>query len=230
MKVLKLKVYQQFANYRKPFSYNFIDTYPLPTYSHIRGWIHRVLQAKEYIPISISIQGTYENIVYDLQTFYKFDRKRNTEEEIFLPEYNKSLVRSPFYVANLQDVYLTIHINMPFEFLSKIETNIYDVFPSIGRHEDIVRIDEIKFIEVEKKNIGFDFYKIKYPIYLKKETAEKYKLIGINYRLPFKYKIEQDLRYFEKIDVVYVEEGTLFEEAILDSEGDLVELVGDFNG
>ncbi len=66
MKVLKLKVYQQFANYRKPLSYSFIDTFPLPTYSNIRGWIHRILQAQEYIPLSISIQGTYESIVYDL--------------------------------------------------------------------------------------------------------------------------------------------------------------------
>ncbi|ACI19854.1 type I-B CRISPR-associated protein Cas5b [Dictyoglomus thermophilum] len=231
MKVLKLKVYQQFANYRKPLSYSFIDTFPLPTYSNIRGWIHRILQAQEYIPLSISIQGTYESIVYDLQTFYKFDRPRPEKKDlIFLPEYKKTIVKSPFYVANLQNVSLILHINMEYSLLEKIKTMLLDTFPSIGRHEDMARIDKIDFVEVKRKDIGIDFYKIKYPIYLKKETADKYNLIGINFKIPFKYRIEENLRYFEKIDVVYIEEGTLFGEVILDSEGDLVELVGDFPG
>ncbi|HOJ93466.1 MAG TPA: type I-B CRISPR-associated protein Cas5b [Dictyoglomaceae bacterium] len=230
MQVLKLKLYQQFANYRKPLSYNFVDTFPLPTYSHIKGWIHKILQAGDYIPISISIQGFYESVVYDLQTFYKFDRIRKEKEGIILSEYNKSLIKSPFYVANLYNVSLILHINMAYEYLKKIETMVFDTFPAIGRYEDIARIDEINFVDIEKKETGLDFYKIRNPIYLKQETADRYKLIGINFRIPFKYTIKNDLRYFEKIDTVYVEEGTLFGEIIIDSEGDLVELVGDYNG
>ncbi|MBC7320108.1 CRISPR-associated protein Cas5, partial [bacterium] len=67
MKALKIKAYQLLANYRKPMSYNFWDTYPLPSLSTIKGWFHRVIEATSYIPIHICIQGTPNSIVYDLQ-------------------------------------------------------------------------------------------------------------------------------------------------------------------
>ncbi|MCS7232052.1 MAG: type I-B CRISPR-associated protein Cas5b [Elusimicrobiota bacterium] len=227
MRLLKVKVFQLTANYRKPLSYNFLDTFPLPTYSNIRGWIHNILEAREYIPLSISIQGYHESIFYDLQTFYKFDRPEK-ERGIELPEFDRSVKKSPFYVATLYNINLILHIAMEYIFLEKIIEKIYDKYPSIGRYEDIARIDYINMVTIEKKNLGFEFYKIKYPIYLRKETAQRYKLIGINYRLPFKYEINQDIRYFNKIDVVYVEEGSLYGDIVLDSEGDLVELVGDY--
>uniref|UniRef100_A0A7C3RWM5 Type I-B CRISPR-associated protein Cas5 n=1 Tax=Dictyoglomus thermophilum TaxID=14 RepID=A0A7C3RWM5_DICTH len=226
MKVLKLKLFQQIANYRKPLSYNFIDTFPLPTYSNVRGWIHNILGAKEYIPMSISIQGIHESIFYDLQTFYKFDDP-DKERGTIIPEIRKSVKKSPFYVATLYNVSLIIHISMKSEYLEIIKKNIYNTIPILGRFEDLVRIDEIKMVSVIEKDVDF-VYEIKYPIYLKKETVQKNYLVGINYRLPFKYDINQGLRYFELVDAVYVECGTFIDKVFEDEEGDIVELVGDY--
>jgi CRISPR-associated protein Cas5t len=226
MKVLKLKLFQQIANYRKPLSYNFIDTFPLPTYSNVRGWIHRILEAKEYIPMSISIQGTHESIFYDLQTLYKFDDP-NKEKSSIIPEIKRSVKRSPFYVATLYNISLIIHIFMRSDLLEAIKRNIFNIVPVLGRFEDLVRIDDIKIVSVIEKDVDF-VYGIKYPIYLKKQTAQKNNLVGINYRIPFKYEINQGLRYFNMVDIVYVESGSFMDKVFEDEEEDIVELVGDY--
>ncbi|MGC8870277.1 MAG: type I-B CRISPR-associated protein Cas5b [Brevinematia bacterium] len=226
MRALKLRIFQQIANYRKPLSYNFVDTFPLPTYSNIRGWIHSILGLKNYTPISVSIQGSHDGVFYDLQTFFKFDRPEE-ERGIVIPELKKSVKKSPFYVANLYNVSLIIHISMDKKYLEEIPKRIFDAFPSIGRYEDLVRIDEIKMVELEEKKSSLNI-RIKCPIYFKKETAQRNLLKGLNFRIPFKYEIIEGLRYFKKIDVVYVEEGVILSDITLDEENDLVELVGDY--
>ena len=81
MRLLRIKGYQLFANYRKPMSFNFWDTYPLPPLSTVRGWFHQVVGAKEYVPIAMSIQGKFQSVVHDLQTLVKFDRPSRTKEK-----------------------------------------------------------------------------------------------------------------------------------------------------
>jgi CRISPR-associated protein, Cas5t family len=50
MRVLRVKLYQEFACYRKPMTYGFWETYPLPPLSTVKGFFHYVVEAKEYIP------------------------------------------------------------------------------------------------------------------------------------------------------------------------------------
>lgn len=45
-KLLKIKLYQPFANFRKPFSYGIVDSYPLPPPSTVKGWLHNILGQK----------------------------------------------------------------------------------------------------------------------------------------------------------------------------------------
>src|SRR5690606_14436636 len=132
MEVLKIKAYQLFANYRKPLSYNFIDTYPLPPLSTVKGWFHSVIDANEYIPVSMSIQGKITSIVQDMQTLIKFDRKRSDKVQIIIPGFEKAFSKSPTYVANIFDIELNIYLAAEKQYLDKFMENIFTKdFPSL---------------------------------------------------------------------------------------------------
>ena len=235
MRVLKVRAHQLFANYRKPLSFGFIDTYPLPPLSTIRGWFHTVVGAKEYIPLSMCIQGGAEAVVYDLQTLIKFDRKERTKQGYPLLEgFGKTLSQTPTYVANLFDVELTLYILAPEEHLQVFRENLLTAeYPHIGRYEDVARIDSVELIEPEKRSFTpRKAHTIDYGIYLKKETACNCSLSGINYRQNFKYEVIKGLRYFTKVDVVYVDNGRIESGTHLfdpeeGKEGRIVELIGD---
>ncbi|MDW8095058.1 MAG: type I-B CRISPR-associated protein Cas5b [Caldimicrobium sp.] len=214
--ILRIKAYQEFACYRKPISYGFWESYPLPTISNIRGWFHRVIEAKEYVPLSVGVTGCYKSVVYDLQTLIKFARVRNKKEDSkrwdYLENFNCIMSRSPKYVANLYGVELIIYIKSSEDALNRFKENVllYE-YPSIGRREDLVRIDSIDFFCPEEVDFSKQPQRISYGIYLNKETSNRLNLEGINYRMNFKYDKnlldKTGLRYFQKKDVVYVDSG-----------------------
>jgi len=232
MRVLKIKAYQLLANYRKPMSYNFWDTYPLPPFSTVKGWFHRTVEADNYIPSSICIQGKLNSVVYDLQTLVKFDRfRKEKQRQVILDGFNKALSHSPTFVASVFDIYLNIYLVSDESYLERFLENIFKIeYPYLGRHEDLVRVDYIDFIEVEKKSFSmFEKHKVDYGIYLKAETASKLDIEGIHYRMTFKYELINDVRYFSKVDVVYTDNSIIDssefwfdpeEERILDFVGD----------
>lgn len=78
MKILKLKLFQETACYKKPFAFKVGETYPLPPYSTIIGMFHKILGAAsgEYFPMNISIQGNYESIFNNYQTLRMFKGKK----------------------------------------------------------------------------------------------------------------------------------------------------------
>jgi CRISPR-associated protein Cas5t len=104
-------------------------------------------------------------------------------------------------------------------------------YPSLGRYEDLFRVDRVDVIEVGKRLLRR--YPIKNGIYLNKNTADYLELKGINYRMNFKYDGEllqkTGLRYFEKKDVVYVDNGSFRRKEILfDEEKErIIDLIGD---
>ncbi len=238
MRILKIKAYQIFANYRKPMSFNFWDTYPLPSLSTIRGWFHSVINADKYIPLSMSIQGNFSSVVYDMQTLIKFDRVRNKKGEILLKNFKKVFSKSPTYVANIFNIELIIYLKAEEKFLQKFKENLLKIeYPSLGRREDLARIDFLDFIETDIKTFDiFNPHSINYGIYLNKKTVENEGLNGIHYRMNFKYNEEllekTLLRYFEKKDVVYIDEGILqngkyFFDEYEEPSGRIIDLIGD---
>ncbi|WP_281951884.1 type I-B CRISPR-associated protein Cas5b [Nitrosophilus kaiyonis] len=234
MKLLKIKAYQIFANYRKPMSFNFWDSYPLPPLSAVRGWFHTVVEAKEYIPMSMSIQGKFSSVVHDLQTLIKFDRKRNKEGEIVLKSFkNKVFSKSPTFVTNIYDIHLNIYIKAEEEYLKLFKENLLkNEYPSLGRKEDLIRIDYIDFIEPINKDFSEEEHIIDYGIYLNKETAVNLGIAGINYRMNFKYDKKlldkTGLRYFEKKNVVYIDNDYIENGELLFDEEDkrVIDLIG----
>lgn len=237
MKLLRVKLHQAVANYRKPMNYSFVDTYPLPPLSTVKGWFHHVIEASEYRPLNMCIQGSVPTVFMDLQTMIKFDRIRNDKEgpdpRPRIENISRVFSTSPTYVANIFDNNLVIYLQSEQTLLEKFEENLLKIgFPSIGRHEDLVRIDDIKFVDLKERAFTFrGFHKITYGIYLKKETANALKIEGINYRMNFTYEIIEGLRYFDKRDVVYLDTGTINNSSfIYDEETDrIVELIGDYS-
>jgi len=233
MKALKICAYQSFACYRKPLSFGFIDTYPLPPFSTVKGWFHHIIDADQYIPISMSIHGCFSSVVYDMQTMIKFDRKRGEREQIILEGFNKAFNKSPTFVANIFDINLTIYMRTEEKSLEKFRKKLMKKeYPHLGRYEDLMRIDFINYVELFPKSFGRrNPYTIFKGTYIKEETAKKHGLSGVNYRLNFKYEIKNGIRHFEKVDIVYIDNGTLKGEWLFDeSENLCIEFIGDYGG
>ncbi|MCF8308392.1 MAG: type I-B CRISPR-associated protein Cas5b [Bacteroidales bacterium] len=213
MRLIRIKGYQPFACYRKPFSYGYWDTFPLPPFSTILGWVHWVIgesEKKQKLPMNIAVTGKFDTITYDLQTLKKFDRIRKNKEQIIIEEFSKALSNSPTYVANITNIFLRIYIHMEDEYMDRFINNVYYVnYPSLGRYEDLLRIDEIKYIEPEIEHIQENGFSIEYGIYLKPETAQLSGIKGSNFNIPFYHQLVNDLRFFEKEKVVYVDSGLL---------------------
>jgi CRISPR-associated protein Cas5t len=229
MNVLRIKLYQEFACYRKPLTFNFWETYPLPPLSTVKGFFHNVLEAKEYIPARYGIQGSFESFFLDTQIVNKFARKTATDG-VYIDEHDKKLTKSPLYVANLYGISLTIYIESDLYYLEKFKENllIYE-YPSLGRKEDLVRVDSVDMVELVEIDLFEDKYQLKNGIYFSKEKAKELGVSGINYRMRFRYKIINGIRYFDRKDVVYVDSGVLKDGSILydKEEKKVVDLIGD---
>lgn len=217
MEALKIRIYQETACYKKPFAFKVAETYPLPPYSTVKGMIHYILKAKKYIPMYISIQGDYENLMVNYQTirFYKKDGK-----EIIT-------TKMPLNVHLLYNVNLIIHVySERIDCLTLLEAfKNHDEYFSLGRREDLARIDDLKIVKIDE----IDLDEIVEPkilhnsVYIPKNRIPC-ELRGINYKLNYKYEIENGLRNWDKVDVLYVEKGEIIDEGMLliDEEGDLV--------
>lgn len=211
MKILKLKLFQESACYKKPFAFKVSETYPLPPYSTVIGMFHKIIGAKsgEYYPMNISIQGDYESIFSDYQSLKKF--KKNV------------MTTMPMYVHKLLNVNLIIHMQAEDEIVDKIYESIIngrETF-TLGRNEDIVRVDLVKVIT--DVNTVYELIP-KHSIYI---PTKKYDNVnGINYRLNTKYVIENELRKWEKVNVVYIEKDNFQtiadDEIMVDEDGDVI--------
>lgn len=201
-KLLKIKLYQPFANFRKPFSYGIVDSYPLPPPSTVKGWLHNILGAKngEYYKMAVSICGKFNSIVYDIQRIIKFDRLRKEDSSApILKDVSARVLNGIIYVTNLVDVELCIHVNAEQEVLKGISLDIFNSYWGLGRKEDLLRVDEVKFFEPQVVEYR-EYVKHKLPdigMYLKTSTAEKLRVDGIRFRLNNRYiKTKDGLRIF----------------------------------
>ncbi len=208
MQILKLKLYQETACYKKPFAMKVAETYPLPPYSTVIGMLHKILQAKpgQYFPMNISIQGEYESIFNNYQNLRMYKGK-------------DKVTAMPRNVHQLLNVNLIIHVEAEDETINKIYKNITNGIETftLGRNEDLVRIDEIKILkEIENA----EEVEIVRNCYIPDWMATGIK--GINYRLNTTYEIVDDIRQWDKVNVKYVEKSTneAIQQVKQDEDGD----------
>ena len=134
MKALRIKAFQETACYTKPFANKVTETYPLPPYSTVKGMIHALLNANEYIPFSLSIQGDYESMIIDYRKTY-FVKKREFNMPIIMDGLNipvpkhSSMESMPLYTHMLYNVDLVIHVTAEEEILEKFSKHLIN-----GKH------------------------------------------------------------------------------------------------
>lgn len=212
MKILKMKLFQETACYKKPFAFKVAETYPLPPYSTVIGMFHKIIGAKpgEYYPMNISIQGDYESIFSNYQNLRMFKGKGK-------------VTQMPRNVHQLLNVNLIIHMQAEDETVEKIYNNVISGKESftLGRNEDLVRVDEIKIIDKPKE--VHDKFINNHNAYIPVKYTDEY-VNGINYRLNSVYTIKNELRNWEKVDVKYIEKHTneSILETLQDEDGDYI--------
>lgn len=154
MKAIRLELYQNMVNFKKPNSFELKETYPLPPPSTVIGMIHNLCGFEEYKPMDLSIQGEYFSKINDLYTVYEFGNQK------FSPNRHKletsdglGITRGVSNIELLVDLKLIIHIRPEDQELLDF---IYDSlkepreYPSLGRREDIARIVSVERIDLAR--------------------------------------------------------------------------------
>lgn len=159
MDAIRLRLFQQLASYRMPGSYVIRQSYPLPPYSSVIGMIHTACGFTDYVGMKVSVQGDFASGVSEPFTYYafnngmKFDPTRHTHKlrSELKPGTDIGLTRGMQHIELLVDVELLIHI-LPDDpaMLSVIAAGLKkpERYLSLGRHEDIVRVDEVSIIKL----------------------------------------------------------------------------------
>lgn len=225
MKALKFKLYQNLVCYRKPMSFKAGETYPLPPPSTINGFLHNALGATEYIPMIFSIQGTYTSITNNLQKLYKFGKSRAGRESSYDALIGSTAIKSMVYYTNLLvDVALIIHVKASEDILNRLSEALLAPceYPSLGRREDLVRIDEIALINLQEKDDRRNGIPLRYPAYIPKQYAADSDLHGINYRLNSYYEIKDGFKKWERVEMLYVESGKIYSNTLVDEQDDVI--------
>lgn len=227
MNAIRIKLYQNMVNYKKPTSFQLKETYPLPPPSTVIGMIHRLCDYKEYHPMDVSIQGKYYSKINDLYTRYEFQaggKHETGRHNINADGYG--VIRGISTAELLVDVELLIHVVPRNE---KEIDEIYHAFkypieyPSLGRHEDLAVIEEVKRVKIEEKYLENKlFLKPFYSAYIPESLIKKDSVRlgvdvsnvtspGTSYNLPKDYKLDNIstnanpvyVRKWNKVKVIY---------------------------
>lgn len=218
-KAIRLECYQNMPNYKKPASMEFKESFKLPPYSTVIGMIHKVCDFKEYKPMQISVQGNSKSIVSDMYTRYFFGIKYDaTRHQLWVKNDNSfdGITRGLGYAELIVDVDLIIHIVPEDEslfdtILSGLKNPL--IYPALGRHEDILRIDKIDIVELEDTKeieLNNDAY---IPIDILNKSRNRGNTAGTIYNLNKVFSINEktNMRYWkEKVKVKYIKSGEEF--------------------
>ncbi|WP_340694851.1 type I-B CRISPR-associated protein Cas5b [Hydrogenobacter thermophilus] len=234
LKVLKIKIYQPQAHYRMPFTYQRRHTYPIPPYSTVIGLLCNLLGIRNntgdgepnddnYLKlknIKISIAGTFESKTTEYIWF------RNLSKENHVSRFGSYANRyvgghiehiggqMPAPTDILNDVRLWIYLYHEEEnFLEKIKNSFENPNDRIsvlhlGRAEDWIVIEDLKFVELKYRETGGDFKKFfwipedLYLPYTENKWNEQYqKIEGIAYRITTFYELQDGIRNFDYVEV-----------------------------
>lgn len=218
-KAIKIECYQNMANYKKPSSIQVQESFKLPPYSTVIGMIHKVCDFKEYKPMQISIQGNSKSSLTDMFTRYFFGIKYDPTRHLLWAKNDNSfdgITRGLGYAELIVDVDLIIHVIPEDESLFDTILNGLKkplIYPALGRHEDILRIDKIDTVELEDTKeieLNNDAY---IPIDILNKSKNRGNTAGTIYNLNKVFAINEktNIRYWkEKVKVKYIKSGEEF--------------------
>jgi len=187
-KILFVKIFQPYAQYRNPFTFYYAQTYPLPPKSTILGMLQNCLDDwygynfnEMWKGIRVSIHGGFESIFWNYQSMLKGDISissngiliNNVEGKQWLPLYGSiKSQRSPIYQQELFNGHLYVFLRGSSELIERIKENLEKPRKVLylGRSEDVIFIKEVKYVEaLEREEVEGDV-KLKYPTYIKEKN------------------------------------------------------------
>lgn len=222
MKALRIKAFQETACYTRPFANKVTETYPLPPYSTVKGMLHSVMGAEQLIPFSLSIQGDYETLLVDYRKTY-FVKKSTVNMPIIFdglaieaPSF-PDMTSMPLYTHMLYNVHLVVHVKASEDILEEVLTSFQklETHVALGRHEDLLRIDEVKLVDVNELDLFADT-PLQHSMYIPtSKVATDETSTGIPYVLNWTYEIKHGIREWKKIPTLYFEKGTLINDDLM---------------
>ena len=225
MKAIRVVAYQTMCSYRKPTSFILKESFPLPPYSSVIGMIHSACGFDQYHDMYLGIQGSHNSSVSEIYTKYEFGSYTKYEEgrhnvKLKGKEDDLGMMRGLGNIELLVDVNLVLYIVPQEEAL--IDTICRGLvnpknYLALGRWEDLIRIDEVKKVELttcctqEPLLMPYDAY---VPKGIEREFGEK-EFSGSMYRLNKKYCINEATntrKWTEQIEAKYVLKGSSIRE------------------
>jgi CRISPR-associated protein Cas5t len=170
-KAIRIDCIQQMPNYRKPASFLIKESYPLPPYSSVIGMVHVACGFTGYHDMKVSVQGRYASTVSDIATMYNFGIKYDqTRHQAFVTDdtgekfgINKGIKSAEL----LTDVRLVLHIQpQNADDFETVLNGLRDpaVYPSLGRYEDLLNIERVRIVELEKTDNSIMCYDAYVPV------------------------------------------------------------------
>lgn len=219
-KAVKLEIYQNLVNYKKPTSFQLKETYPLPPPSTVIGMVHFACDYKEYIPMQVAIQGRYHSKINDLYTRYEFaaasyeEGRHNVRLDSSAANKSYGMMRGISTTELLVDNILVLYI-CP-EDQERVD-EIYNSFMcpreylSLGRREDIVQVNSVKITEIEEVELDDDVT-LKYDAYIPIKFLEETNSNATIYNLTKDYELKTikkgvQVRSWNKVKVAHCVEG-----------------------
>lgn len=230
MKAIKLKLYQNFVNYRMPNSFQLKETYPLPPFSTVVGMIHYLCGLTSLTRINVSVQGTNGGKVNDLYTRYefsgaKFEAGRHTHKVD-----DVGIIRGISTQELLTDVNLMLHItheddSVIEELFNRLQESKSTI--TLGRNEDVCRVDSISLVDITPINDEQPI-KLQHNTYIVSDNiVNDEQVIASQYNINTYYSYKnlpkgEKVRCFEKVRTSHIGKGNsiTLKQYAKDSDGD----------
>ena len=216
MKGVKLVGHMDMAQFKiHPWVGGLERTYPLPPYSTVFGMVHSLCGWKRYHPMMVSVAGRGIPNRDEFSMRWKGGMYSSTETGEFAERFPvrvrdgegfRGYVRQPAAMEYIADLDLRLHI-LPLD-QSEVDEIVSALrypkrFPSLGRHEDLIRIDGVQETEISGTEIEAF---LDMPAYIPWHSG----MIGTVYKIHKTYTIDKKRRRrFEDVRVVVCDPGTV---------------------
>lgn len=230
-RAIRIDCFQNLANYRKPSSFIIKESYPLPPYSTVIGMIHAISGFDSYHKMQVSIQGENAGSVSELYTRYSFKFDTKYEEgrhQLCIKGEDKDygVFKGIAHVELICDNRMVLHIIPEEEDFDKIYQSLKCpiIYPSLGRYEDLLDIQNVEIIELQKVESATIQNNIYIPFQSELDIGRR---TSTTYMLTKEYEItSQGYRRWKpdggKIKVHYMPKDTSVVNAYVDTYGDVV--------
>ena len=182
-RVLYIKIFQPFAQYRNPFTFYYAQSYPLPPKSTIIGMLQNATERyydENFWNLKVSIHGGFESFYWNYQNLIKgnihlvkinkslllWNQQRNQQGPLYYSPVKSP--REPVFQQELFNGHIHLFIRGPSELLDKIKNALSrpKKVLTLGRSEDVIFIEEIVPDIKAKKEISEEIW-LTYPTYVK---------------------------------------------------------------